>query len=505
MSEIQESARPKPSSLQSLWGLIVILVLSFVTLGSWALASPVGSTPDEDFHLASIWCSSGGVQGMCEESPAPGSGTMLVAKSLLESQCYAHHAEISSGCQIKNGILENTELIETVRGNFVGGYPPLFYATMHLFAGDDIQTSVVLMRFVNILLFLALATASWVASPLSSRVAQKNMWLITSVPLGLFLIPSVNPSSWTIVCVAFAAIGLFGYFNSGSNTVKKWTNFGVFFFSGLMASGARADGAVYIVLTILAISLVSFSSLKSNWKLSLAVLPMIVISFLFYRMGSQSSVAASGFGEDIYTDRTPFSVLAVNILTLPDLLVGVFGTWGLGWLDTSMPQSVWALASASFVAVIVLAWQKLTKVQMITTIGLVIVAILLPLYVLQKSLAHVGEFLQPRYLLPLFVLIAFVSLLAFSSGKLMITRFTKVLLILALSIAQMMALYVNIDRYVHGASIKTGVNLDAGLEWWWAAGPTPMTTFVIGTLSFFVLSYMLVRPFKKEMTPIVSA
>jgi hypothetical protein len=170
-----------------------------------------------------------------------------------------------------------------------------------------------------------------------------------------------------------------------------------------------------------------------------------------------------------------------------------------------MPQSVWALASASFVAVIVLAWQKLTKVQMITTIGLVIVAILLPLYVLQKSLAHVGEFLQPRYLLPLFVLIAFVSLLAFSSGKLMITRFTKVLLILALSIAQMMALYVNIDRYVHGASIKTGVNLDTGLEWWWAFGPTPMTTFVIGTFSFFLLSYLLVRPFKKEMTPIVSA
>ena len=25
--------------------------------GSWALASPLGSTPDEDFHLGSIWCS----------------------------------------------------------------------------------------------------------------------------------------------------------------------------------------------------------------------------------------------------------------------------------------------------------------------------------------------------------------------------------------------------------------------------------------------------------------
>lgn len=505
MSESQTSAKTKPNSLQNLWGLLVILILAFVALGSWALASPVGSTPDEDFHLASIWCSSGGLHGMCEESPAQGKGTMLVAKSLLESQCYAHHAEISSGCQIKNGILDNSELVETVRGNFVGGYPPLYYATMHLFAGNDVQISVVLMRFLNIFLFLALATASWIASPLASRVAQKNLWLITAVPLGIFLIPSVNPSSWTIMGIAFAAIGLFGYFNSGGNTVNKWTNYGVFIAAGLMASGARADGAVYLVLTILAISLVSFSRLKSNWKLSLPALPMVFISFLFYQMASQSSVAASGFGEDIFTDRTPFSVLAVNILTLPDLLVGVFGTWGLGWLDTSMPQSVWALSAASFVAVIVLAWQKLTKSQLIVTIGLLFVAILLPLYVLQRSLAHVGEFLQPRYLLPLYVLITFVALLAFKSGKLMLTRFTKVLLVLALSTAQMMALYVNIDRYVHGASIKTGVNLDAGLEWWWAAGPTPMTTFVIGSLSFFVLSYLLVRPFRIETTQSVGA
>lgn len=505
MSETPEAVQQKPSFLKRVWGLTFILFLSTLALGSWALASPVGSTPDEDFHLASIWCSSGGFRGMCEESPAPGNGTMMVSKSLLESQCYAHHPEISSGCQLKTGILNDSELVETVRGNFVGGYPPLFYATMHLFAGQDVQLSVVLMRFVNIFLFLALATASWISSPLYSRVAQKNIWLITSVPLGLFLIPSVNPSSWTIVGIAFAAIGLFGYFNSGSNFTKKWTNFGVFITAGLMAAGARADGAVYLVLTILAIGLVSFSNLKFNWKMSLPVLPMAVISILFYRMASQSSVAASGFGEDIFIDRTPFSVLAVNILTLPDLLVGAFGTWGLGWLDTSMPQSVWALSAASFLTVIVLAWQKLTKTQLLATIGLLIVAILLPLYVLQRSLAHVGEFLQPRYLLPLFVLIAFVALLAFNLGKFMLTSFTKILLVLALSIAQMMALYVNIDRYVHGASIKTGVNLDVGLEWWWAVGPTPMTTFVIGTFSFFILSYLLVRPFKTETTPSVSA
>ena len=31
-------------------------VTMFVTGATWALSSPAGSSPDDDFHLPSIWC-----------------------------------------------------------------------------------------------------------------------------------------------------------------------------------------------------------------------------------------------------------------------------------------------------------------------------------------------------------------------------------------------------------------------------------------------------------------
>lgn len=37
-----------------------------LALVAWAFASPVGATPDEDFHLVSTWCGGGLRDGACE-------------------------------------------------------------------------------------------------------------------------------------------------------------------------------------------------------------------------------------------------------------------------------------------------------------------------------------------------------------------------------------------------------------------------------------------------------
>lgn len=498
MTGLQLQSESKTGTSRSLWGLLLILVLSFVALGSWALASPVGSTPDEDFHLASIWCASGGLQGMCEGSPSPGNGTMLVAKGLLESQCYAHHAEVSAGCQESTDILHNKELVETVRGNFNGGYPPLFYGFMHLFASENIASSVLAMRLVNALIFVTMAAAAWLCSPIVSRASQKIFWLISLVPLGMFLLPSVNPSSWTIMGIGFSAVGLFGYLVSNENPIKNTVNATVFVAGTIMASGARADGAIYSILVILAVGIITHNFWRNHIRRIILPILLIPIALLLYSSGSQASVASQGFGQDIFPDRTDFSVFAVNLLTLPDLFVGVFGTWGLGWLDTPMPQSVWAFGAASFVGVVVVSWQRMNKVATLVTAGLLVIMAALPLYVLQRSLAHVGELLQPRYLLPLYVLLGFIALLTFEEGMFNISKFTKTLLVLCLSAANSMALYVNIDRYVHGASIKTGPNLDIGAEWWWDSAPAPMFVFIAGSLAFFAITFLLISPMNNE-------
>ena len=43
----------------------------FVSLVAWGFASPVGASPDDEYHMASIWCGAGIRDGLCEEGDSP--------------------------------------------------------------------------------------------------------------------------------------------------------------------------------------------------------------------------------------------------------------------------------------------------------------------------------------------------------------------------------------------------------------------------------------------------
>src|SRR5690606_11799443 len=86
-------------------------------------------------------------------------------------------------------------------GNWIGAYPPVYYAFMNLFASTDVQASAILMRFVNVALFLALTTALAWMLPRHLRVPLIAGWTITMVPLSGFLIASNNPGAWGLIGV----------------------------------------------------------------------------------------------------------------------------------------------------------------------------------------------------------------------------------------------------------------------------------------------------------------
>src|SRR5690606_11127222 len=121
-------------------------------------------------------------------------------------------ADVSAGCQ--SSTWDATGHYETKRGNFAGEYPPVYYAVMSLFAGQDIQASALVMRLVNASLFVGVATALTALLPVARRLTVLWGWLTTVVPLGLFLIPSNNPSGWAITGVATAILALLGWFET---------------------------------------------------------------------------------------------------------------------------------------------------------------------------------------------------------------------------------------------------------------------------------------------------
>ncbi|NLB47639.1 MAG: DUF2142 domain-containing protein, partial [Microbacteriaceae bacterium] len=101
---------------------VLTALFAFVGIGTWALASPVGAAPDDDFHLASIWCSLGDREGLCAEGE--GEAERTVSERLIESSsCYKSESTQSAQCAI-----DDETTVSTSRGNFEGNYPPVFYS-----------------------------------------------------------------------------------------------------------------------------------------------------------------------------------------------------------------------------------------------------------------------------------------------------------------------------------------------------------------------------------------
>lgn len=482
------------SLLRRLRWLHLAPLLAFIALAAWAFASPIGAGPDDGYHLVSIWCANGG-SDLC--APGAAGNSRDVPAGFPRVACYAQLEEESAACQAKVWATWGDNTVETTRGNFVGEYPPVYYATMNLFAGADIQISALTMRLVNATLFVTLATALTALLPASRRRTLLWGWLVTLVPLGMFLIASNNPSSWAITGVGTAFLALLGWFETEGG--RRWVLGSLYLLGVVMAAGARGDAAIYIVgATITGVILTAART--RPWALS-AILPLLgfVIAMLLFATSGQAGVGVTGFSSGGSTtaplpgDATGeaplsgFALAASNLLMLPLLWTGIWGTWGLGSFDTLMPAIVPWAATAAFIVVMFAGLGRLNWRKAIAVSGVLLVLIALPTYVLTVGGDTVGEMLQPRYLLPLIVLFAFVMLFEPGRRSLSFTRLQAFAILGALALANFVALQINIRRYVTGTH-EQGLNLDAGAEWWWTGFPVgPSAVWVIGTLAYLGL------------------
>jgi len=463
-------------------------VLAFLALSAWAYASPIGAAPDDDYHLVSIWCADGG-SAQCQ--PGSSDSTRSMDAEFRGIVCYAQHRNVSAACQ--NQSWGAVGRFETDRGNFAGEYPPVYYAVMHVFAGPDIQVSALTMRLVNAALFVALATALSVLLPVARRRTLLWGWLVAVIPLGIFLIPSNNPSGWAVTGVGTAFLALLGWFETAGR--RPWALGALYLVGMFMAAGSRGDAAVYAVGATVVAVILSVVRTREWGMRSILPLVGIVIAIVFFATATQAGVAAVGFsgggseasgsgGTASQLHLTGFGLAAYNLLMLPLLWTGVWGTWALGWFDTGLPAIVpWAAVSA-FVVVGFAGLGRLDWRKAISVVGVLLVLIVLPVYVLTVGGEKVGESLQPRYLLPVIVLLSMLLATMPIGRELSFTRVQTITIFGALALANLVALQVDIRRYVTGAA-QQGINLDAGAQWWWPGFPVgPTWVWAIGALAF---------------------
>jgi len=451
---------------------------------AWALASPVGASPDEDYHLTSTWCGHGLRAGVCEIGTDP--TTRRVSASLLEAPCFAFKADVSASCQGPGFSGPQGELVQTNRGNFKGDYPPVFYFFTSLFVGNDISFSVIAMRFANAALFVLMIAATYVASSPGLRRPLLLGTAITMVPLGMFIVPSINPSSWAVLSAATLAVSVLGYLTTDER--PRRLVLGVLAAIALIiGAGARADAAMYAVIAIGAALILSVR--RGGGYLRRAVYPVVlaVIATGAYLSTGQSSAVEGGSVQ-------PLSLGAIGrvLIDVPDLWVGALGRWGLGWLDTTMPALVWVSACAIFAGMLYVAVSGAGRRRGIAVGAVALALWIVPAYVQYLAAAPVGTGVQPRYILPLLTILAVIALARIDGMAFRLATGQRWIMVAALSVVNAVALFYNLRRYITGTDVHS-FNLDARGEWWWGIPVPPLGVLAVGALAFAVGLVLLSR------------
>ncbi len=477
-------------------------VLVFLSLACWAIASPLGSSPDDDFHLASTWCGLGDRPGLCEPT-GEDSTRMIPAEIATSAICYAYNSDQSAACQEGYGGFADGDLVAADRGNFQGLYPPLYYAATGLLASPDIASSAIAIRVLTAALLVMVGSALFVLLPDSRRQTLMWAWLVTMIPLGVFIVASNNPSSWAVISSGSLWIALLGYFESSGR--RRIALGALALLVSVMGAGARSDSAVYSALAALVVLTLCFEKTRRYFTLSILPIGLIAISALFYMTSDQGSVAAADTSAGATgVSASPLSILLSNLLNLPTLWSGVFGSWGLGWLDTPMPGIVSVGALIGF-AVIVFSGLRMTGRRKLIALALVSSAlIVLPSIVLFQARAVVGAHVQPRYILPLIILLAGVALLAMDDRGLVLSPIQRNLVTLTLIAAHAIALHFNMRRYISGLDVGNW-NLNEQVEWWWSWGPPPMLVWLIGAVSFAGAAWILSRDARPRENALMSS
>jgi hypothetical protein len=337
------------------------------------------------------------------------------------------------------------------------------------------------------------------------------MFALTTVPLGSFIVASANPSGWAVIAVGSAWIVFLGVLETEGT--RSYLLAALYLGLVVLGANARIDSLLYLALTsALAIGLSQTSVARIVSKIWVpAVAGLFTAAWLIIVRGNFGTLF-TGFGsrKDLYPDPLPWanlygqteddgfdwSLLWANTWDIPGLWAGVFGGWpwgALGWLDTTMPQVVPISVLTVVLLVAYLAMRDGNWRKRATVVLMVLLMWAIPLYLLQLGGFRAGEQFQPRYLLPLVIVVIGFLLLTRDGQPLLKDRFGRSAAVVALSLANAIALHTNFRRYITGMNYQD-LNLNAPREWWWFFLPdwiSPNLVWVVGSLAFGAVIWVI--------------
>lgn len=491
-------------------GSKLVLLCSAAVVGlvayfaGWAVSSPVGSSADETRHLASIWC---GESGATIECPSSGGQTLNVRlpRLLAEGlQCMGRRLDDAANCQYE---IESTEVIEIDYPGY-DNYPGLYYDVARLLVGEDLVPSVLRIRVTNGALFALMSVFVLALSRSRSRHALIAMVCVLWAPVS-FLVPSVNPSSWSITSSIFLSLSAVlaveaaevGRYRSMTSPVF------IALVSLVMIAASRYDALLAApAIVVLAAAIVkrherACTSLTRKTRLvltSLAMLSFVLLTILF-RFLAVFNDSVEG------PPRHHQTVLFHNVFEFPRYVSGFWGAdpWNISAQQGMQVPFITQMLSAGItMSILHMAWKRHTgwpRRYFASACGL-FACVVLSLH--QSAMFYIPKLIQPRYFLP--VVIGFIVVFVFSVRADVPSRLLRVVLFLTV-LGQSVVLYQNFRRYVIG--LREVGNDDLGclvcsmedVGWWWTnTSIPPAAVWGVATLglgvaltAFYQVSQML--------------
>ena len=464
---------------------VLMALLLFITFAAWSMSSAVGGSPDEDFVLTSIWCGSEGNPPYCRKDVDRPSAMILPIMAAEPSLCLQQlGADYSAKCQES---IYNQEISTDLFNDDL--YPTRYFEVQRNLVSNDVEVSVLKMRFLNSLIAAVLVV---VATSLykNTNLDMLFFWLIAITPVSSYLITSINTSSWALIgtsCFVFALV------SRPQSSVNLKLDFLAILFATLslwISNSSRSESkfSIFILLLVIYLSKSDFSKAKlPKVFLKATATALVLICFVYVALKSLGTY-------DFFTRQRSISdreikvsaenLIIQNLLNLPRFFTGFFGSWGLGSFELKLTSTAWLFAFQGFIIIAIFTYLKSSKHLRFVFCTLFVIMFFAILCAHQYKFLIIGEQIQPRYFLPFFL----GAVIIVSSNK--SAPFPNSLVMISAILAttsNSIALRDTIRRYTTGRDVLISKSINDPLEWWWRIGPQPETVWLSGSLAFAAL------------------
>ena len=510
------SARRAPAR-GALLGVSLVVVLA-----GWLLAAPPGASPDDGYHLGSIWCAEGFKDGVClEDVGAADRSRVLVPQDVMGLVCFQYDGRRSAACVLDSLSPGMQQFIPVSGTNIRGERPNLYYRAMHRFVSDDLASATSRMRTANLVVVALMMIGTALVADRRVRDAFVMSSLVVSVPLGLFLATSLNTSAWGLagLTTLWANALTVTQHERRSNRIAA----AVLLLAGLtLGLGSRTEAVAHVGVSAAVVAAIlvwmrldrtgrtgrRWVDLRTvGMGVGATVLTMVVVTLAPQNAGMDRILRDIGSGYDRLSARgigDPFLAIAFEV---PSLWTGALGhIWGLGALDTPIPTLATVPLIGAFVVLLTVGLQGASRPRRAAAAITTVALFALPTLALMRSGLIVYEELQPRqFMVLLYVLLGVALLRLPDEPPLLLGRGMRALLALGLGVGHAVALLVTMRRHISGLVEFRYVSFTSEVEWWWASGPGPNTVWAAASLAFLVAAVVALGAFARDERPATSA